>query len=76
MPVRSSYASSSLRATRRREIDRQAQEERCRALLLSSLVTISAVPTWAFAEDQRKEASSLIREITARIRRLREIAPK
>jgi len=66
--------SASPRAHRRLEKESQERKESARSFLLSSLILISATPVLAFPEDKQKEVKVILKEITARIRRLGEIA--
>lgn len=64
--------SSSPRAARRLIQDKKDAIATARDLLLSSLLSISAVPVSVFPEDEQKTVLVTLKEITERIRGLRK----
>ena len=67
--------SSSPRAARRLAKEQVTRENLARDLLLSSLISVSAIPLEAFSKDERKMAATHLRKATAHIRALRKMIP-
>ena len=67
--------SASPRAARRLAKEQVIRENLARDLLLSSLLSVSAIPLESFSNYERKMAATHLRKATAHIRALRKMIP-